>query len=94
MDEYCQKQTGIKEEEIRTIQTELAEKIRDEYSESFYCYILCVFTETGIINDEGVFFIEKYKKETNEKVDEKCLLNVPIISECSDVAFIISCDPQ
>lgn len=89
VDEYCQKQTGIKSEEIEAYETE---KKSDEYSEDFYCYVLCVFTETDVISEEGVFSIEKYKGLMDEKVDEECLKNVPIISECSDIAFLLSCD--
>lgn len=93
VDEYCQKQAGITSEEKESFFAEYDEdKSSSEFSESFYCYVRCVFTETGIINEEGVFSIEEYKKIADETVDDECLKKVPIISECSHVSFIIMCE--
>lgn len=92
IEEFCQKQIGIEKEELKVSQLELVEKKSEEFSENYYCYAFCVFNELGVINDKGVFSIEKYKKEVNGKADEECLMNVPAISECIDVALIISCE--
>lgn len=93
VDEYCQKQVGIKPEEKDLFIEQFDDsKSSTEPSESFYCYVRCVFKETGIINEEGIFSIKAYKKISEELVDEECLKNVPKISECEHVSFILMCE--
>lgn len=86
VEDYCLKENKLTKEEIDASLNDDSEKP----SERFLCYLRCVFTETGMIKENGKLNVGEIVANF-EETDESCLEKIDSIKACSDMEKIDEC---
>lgn len=91
MEEYCLKETNFSKADLK--------KFEDDPdidpSEDYLCYSLCLLSTLGVIDENGKFDFDEFKKNLSGEagdLDEECYKKIPKITECSDMAYLDECD--
>ncbi|KAJ8954638.1 hypothetical protein NQ314_007037 [Rhamnusium bicolor] len=86
LEEFCLKETDVTEDLVKSYKDE-PEK---EPTEDIYCYVHCIFTNMGLIDEEGNVVVKAFM-EIMPNVEEECLKKAPKIQECNDMASLKNC---
>ncbi|VEN62049.1 unnamed protein product [Callosobruchus maculatus] len=87
--DYCMKEAEIGEDIVESYQ----EDPDKEPTEDYYCYLHCLFTEIGLLSEDGDVVVDVFKTIFDE-VDEECLKKLPKITECNDMENFDECDME
>lgn len=87
---HCVEETGISMD-FETFESFIGDTSK-EPPEEFYCYLQCVFTDTGLIDENGDVNIELYTSMF--PADKECLKKVPQIVKCTDMKILAECDKE
>nr|AUF72983.1 odorant-binding protein [Anoplophora chinensis] len=82
---HCMEEAKVTQEVVDTYM----EDPEKEPTEDFYCYLQCVFTGVGLIDENGDLDIDLYKSMF--VVDVDCLKDMPKIVKCTDMEALSEC---
>nr|QUP79544.1 odorant binding protein 51 [Monochamus saltuarius] len=82
---HCMQETQVTQEIVDSYM----EDPEKEPTEDFYCYLQCIFTGVGLIDENGDLDLDLYKSMFATDVD--CLKDVPKITKCTDMEALSDC---